>query len=184
MKPYTIRQIARLAGLSRATLLYYESLGLLMPAARNASGYRLYGENELERLRSIRALREAGVPMAAIGSILDDCTNSSMQLLKRRLLEIDGEIQSLRAQQITLARLLAQESLSAPARSADKAAWVALMRQAGLSEADMYRWHAEFEAAAPATHAQFLASLGLTADEVTEIRDWARTGQGNPRENG
>lgn len=174
MKPYTIRQIAGLAGISRATLLYYESLGLLVPAARSTSGYRLYGEKELERLRSIRAFREAGVPISAIGGILNDRANSSMQLLKQRLLEIDGEIRSLRGQQITLARLLAQESLTAPGKIADKDAWVALMREAGLSDADMHHWHAEFEAAAPDTHAQFLASLGLSADEIAEIRKWSQ----------
>lgn len=173
MNPYTIRQLAAQAGLSRATLLYYESAGLLSPACRSASGYRLYGQNELDRLRSIRALRDAGIPISAIKDILGNRSSASMQLLKVRLLEIDGEIRALRDQQIMLARLLAQESLSVPEKVADKNAWVNLMRDAGLSDADMHRWHAEFELASPEVHEQFLASLGLSADEIAEIRNWS-----------
>lgn len=181
MNPYTIRQLAAQAGLSRAALLYYESAGLLSPACRNASGYRLYGQNELDRLLSIRALRDAGIPVSAIREILEHRSSASMQLLKVRLLEIDGEIRTLRDQQIMLAQLLAQESLSAPGQVADKDAWVGLMRNAGLSDADMHRWHAEFELASPGIHEQFLVSLGLSADEVAEIRDWSRTpGSGRP----
>ncbi|HCI14906.1 MAG: hypothetical protein A2063_05085 [Gallionellales bacterium GWA2_60_142] len=174
MNPYTIRQLAAQAGLSRATLLYYESAGLLSPACRSASGYRLYGQNELDRLRSIRALRDAGISISAIKDILGDRSSASMQLLKVRLLEIDGEIRALRDQQIILARLLAQESLSVPEKVADKDAWGTLMRDAGLSDADMHRWHAEFELASPAVHEQFLASLDLSADEIAEIRNWSR----------
>lgn len=174
MKPYTIRQIARLAGVSRATLLYYESLGLLLPGARSARGYRLYGEEELQRLRSIRALRESGVPIAAISSILNDRGRSSIHLLKQRLLQIDGEIRTLRRQQIMLARLLAQESMHSPGKVSDKASWVALMRDAGLGEDDMRLWHAQFETTAPDIHARFLASLGLSEKEITEIREWSR----------
>jgi DNA-binding transcriptional MerR regulator len=174
MNPYTIRQLAAQAGLSRATLLYYESAGLLSPACRSASGYRLYGQNELDRLRSIRALRDAGISISAIKDILGDRSSASMRLLKVRLLEIDGEIRALRDQQIMLARLLAQESLSVPEKVADKDAWVTLMGDAGLSDADMHRWHAEFELASPAVHEQFLTSLDLSADEIAEIRNWSR----------
>lgn len=174
MNQYTIRQMAAQAGLSRATLLYYESAGLLFPACRSASGYRLYGQNELDRLRSIRAFRDAGISISAIKDILANRSSASMQLLKVRLLEIDGEIRTLRGQQIMLALLLAQESLSVPEKVADKVAWVTLMRNAGLTDADMHRWHAEFELASPEVHEQFLTSLGLSADEITEIRNWSR----------
>lgn len=181
MNPYTIRQLAAQAGLSRSALLHYESAGLLSPASRSASGYRLYGQNELDRLRSIRALRDAGISISAIKDILENRSSISMQLLKARLLEIDGEIRALRNQQIMLARLLAQESLSAPEKIANKDAWVGLMRNAGLSDADMHRWHAEFELASPEVHERFLASLGLSADETAKIRNWSRMpGSGKP----
>jgi DNA-binding transcriptional MerR regulator len=47
---YTVTQLARRCGLSRTALLYYESIGLLLPARRTAGNYRCYGEQDLVRL--------------------------------------------------------------------------------------------------------------------------------------
>lgn len=176
MKLMTIRELAARAGVSRATLLYYEAAGLLLPARRSSSGYRLYGAGELERLESIRAFRNAGMAVSVIGDILGSRPSTSMQLLEARLFDLDREIQVLREQQITLARLLAQASLDSPGKIGSKEAWVGLMRKAGLSDADMRRWHAIFEADAPDSHKEFLASLGLSSSEVAAIRSWAREG--------
>ena len=50
------------------------------------------------------------------------------------------------------------------------APWVALLREAGFSEADMAQWHRDFEQEAPADHQAFLAALGLSAAEIAAIR--------------
>lgn len=55
--------------------------------------------------------------------------------------------------------------------------WVAIMKKAGFSEDDMHRWHAEFEASAPAEHQEFLEFLHIPPDEVRAIRDWSRANQ-------
>src|SRR5215813_6746939 len=59
--PLTITHLARLCGLSRSTLLYYESAGLLRPARRGSGAYRVYGEKDVVRLRQVRAYREAEI---------------------------------------------------------------------------------------------------------------------------
>ena len=51
--PLTVTRLARACGLSRTTVLYYESIGLLKPGLRSAGNYRLYSEKDLERLRQI-----------------------------------------------------------------------------------------------------------------------------------
>jgi DNA-binding transcriptional MerR regulator len=56
----TVSQLAQRCGLSRGALLYYESVGLLKPAARTAGNYRNYGEADLRRLQQICVYREAG----------------------------------------------------------------------------------------------------------------------------
>ena len=59
---YTVGQLAKLFGLSRSTLLYYDEIGLLSPSARSASNYRLYSEADIRRVRIIRFLtRRQGV---------------------------------------------------------------------------------------------------------------------------
>ncbi|MBN1528588.1 MAG: MerR family transcriptional regulator [Thermoleophilaceae bacterium] len=55
MEGLTINQAAETTGWSPRMLRYIESAGLIGPA-RNASGYRLYGAAELQRLRTLREL--------------------------------------------------------------------------------------------------------------------------------
>ena len=53
MKPYSIGQLAKLAGISIRTLNYYDKIGLLKPTKRAQSNYRYYGKDELFRLQQI-----------------------------------------------------------------------------------------------------------------------------------
>jgi MerR family transcriptional regulator, thiopeptide resistance regulator len=65
-----IKSFATEAGVSVRTLHLYDRLGLLAPAAASESGYRLYGEAELERLEHILALRFVGLRLDQIKELL------------------------------------------------------------------------------------------------------------------
>jgi len=52
----------------------------------------------------------------------------------------------------------------------DVEAWCAMFREIGLSEADMKRWHALFEARHPDGHQRFLEWLGLAPDRIERVR--------------
>ncbi|MBX6750568.1 MAG: MerR family transcriptional regulator [Micromonosporaceae bacterium] len=68
----TIGTFARMAQLSPKALRLYDELGLLTPAAVDShSGYRYYRPAQLERARLISLLRRLGLPLAAIGAVLD-----------------------------------------------------------------------------------------------------------------
>lgn len=71
-KQYSVKQLARLAGVSVRTLHLYDELGLLKPAVRTQARYRLYGEPELLRLQQILFYKDLGLPLNEIGEILDD----------------------------------------------------------------------------------------------------------------
>jgi len=79
---YTIRKIADLAGISTRTLRYYESVGLLAPERMNSSGYRIYGQAQVDRLQIILFFRELGLSLAAIRGILESDTFDSTQALR------------------------------------------------------------------------------------------------------
>ncbi len=64
------KQFAKEAGVTVRTLHLYDRLGLLHPAKRTESGYRLYGEAELERLEQIMALRFVGFRLEHIKELL------------------------------------------------------------------------------------------------------------------
>ena len=170
----TVSRLARSAGLARGTILYYESIGLLKPASRSGAGYRQYGDRELARLRQICVYRKAGIPLADIRGILDRPERGGASaILKRRLVEIDAEIETLRDHQRAILRILRKNSLRrSDVISKDK--WVSIMKASGFSKDDMHRWHAEFERLAPAEHQEFLEFLHIPADEIRTIREQSR----------
>jgi DNA-binding transcriptional MerR regulator len=67
---YTIKKLANLVGVSTRTLRFYDEIGLLKPHRINASGYRIYGQQEIDLLQQILFYRELGVPLEQIQSIL------------------------------------------------------------------------------------------------------------------
>lgn len=68
---YTINKLARLAGISTRTLRYYDEIGLLRPPRMNSSGYRYYGQAEVNKLQQIMFYRELGFKLHTIGKILE-----------------------------------------------------------------------------------------------------------------
>lgn len=64
-----ISQLAERCGVPPSTLRYYETSGLL-PADRTSSGYRVYGEDAVERLAFISAAKHLGLPLEEISELL------------------------------------------------------------------------------------------------------------------
>lgn len=71
----TIGALARLTGVPVKTIRNWSEQGLLPPAARTPAGYRLYGADAPARLEIVRSLRDLGIGLAAIRSVLHrECT--------------------------------------------------------------------------------------------------------------
>lgn len=163
----SVSQLGRRFGLSRSTLLYYDRIGLLSPSARSPAGYRVYGDADVKRLEAICRYRKGGLGLRAIAELLDGA--STAKILSDRLAALDAEIERLREQQRVVVKLLAQRGVK-DVRAMDKERWTAILRSAGLDDAQMRRWHEEFERRAPRGHQDFLESLGLSKGEVARIR--------------
>jgi DNA-binding transcriptional MerR regulator len=68
-----VTEVATEVGLTPRAVRYYEERGLLKPAGRSGGAYRLFDEDDVERLRFIRGLRDdAGFSLAEIGRLLED----------------------------------------------------------------------------------------------------------------
>lgn len=95
LKRMTIGELARLAGVTTKTVRFYSNEGLLPTSGRSEAGYRQYKDEDLERLALIRALREAGLDLATIRSILDREV-TLREALTLRLAVIEAHMTSLR----------------------------------------------------------------------------------------
>src|SRR5271169_5201388 len=67
---YTVKQVAKMSGVSVRTLHFYDETGLLKPAHRGANGYRFYEEAQLLTLQQILFYRELGFELKQIKQIL------------------------------------------------------------------------------------------------------------------
>lgn len=113
-----IGEIAEQADVSTKTIRYYESIGLIAEPGRTRSGYRDYTSEAITRLRFIRDAQASGLSLVEIQAVLelkDDgrptCEHTA-GLLRRRLEELDSQIERMLTMRGQLARLAARaESL-------------------------------------------------------------------------
>ena len=87
----TIGEVNRLTGVSVRALQYYDKIGLLSPSVRTEAGYRLYGDESLERLQQILLFRALEFSLGEIAAILE-----SPAFNRERALEQQIELLTLR----------------------------------------------------------------------------------------
>lgn len=68
----TVKEIAQLVGISVRTLHHYDEINLLNPSNVSSSGYRLYSDENVDRLQQILFFKELDFPLKKIKEILDD----------------------------------------------------------------------------------------------------------------
>ncbi|MGE3108373.1 MAG: MerR family transcriptional regulator [Phycisphaerales bacterium] len=111
-KPLTIARAARVVGLSASALRFYEREGFLSPSGRSRSGYRLYDQAALDRLRFLRAAQSIGLPLKDIRAVLEMDARTSRprmrELLEARLADVEGKLKELNTVRDALSRALAR----------------------------------------------------------------------------
>ena len=68
-----VSELAARAGVASSAVRWYESVGILPPASRQANGYREYGEEDLARLRLVVSLRRLGLGPEDAGRMAGLC---------------------------------------------------------------------------------------------------------------
>jgi MerR family transcriptional regulator, thiopeptide resistance regulator len=136
MKMLTVRQVARISGVSVRTLHHYDAIGLLKPASIGRNGYRYYGRDELLRLQQILLHRELGIPLAEIKGILDAPDFDQLEALRRQreklAAEADRYAQLVRTIDRTIADLTGDTEMNdqdlysgvTPPKQAEYEAWL------------------------------------------------------------
>ena len=106
-----IGHLAGKAGVAIDTVRYYERLGLLPEPVRRPSGYRDYGEDELQQLRFVRRCKALGFSLEEIRELLrlnadPDADRAEVRALtERRLADVDAKLRELQVLRDSLAEL-------------------------------------------------------------------------------
>lgn len=111
---FSIGELGREAGVKVPTIRYYEQIGLLPPAERNAGNQRVYGRAALERLTFVRHARELGFSLEAIRELLSlsdhperSCAAADA-IARRQLQAVEARMTRLAALKEELESMIAQ----------------------------------------------------------------------------
>ncbi len=118
---FTISDFAKLMGISRQTLIYYDRIGLFKPIRTLGNGYRLYSRSQINVLSLISMLSEMGVPLKKIKEFVDNISpDTAIAILKKQREEAEDKLRrlrmlesmiSLRIEQITCGKAAAEKPL-------------------------------------------------------------------------
>lgn len=93
---FTAGEVAKMSGVTKQMLIYYDNEGIFSPHIKGENGYRYYTHQQLEVLDSILILRELGVPLKEIKAHMENPTvESTTQLLKKQHMLIQDKIKHL-----------------------------------------------------------------------------------------
>jgi MerR family copper efflux transcriptional regulator len=107
----SIGEVAARSGVPPKTIRYYEEVGLIEPAPRTGSGYRVYGAVDLHVLRFVQRARSLGFSVRDCRQLLDlwrDPQRASAEvkaMTLHRIAEIDRKIAELAGMRATLTDL-------------------------------------------------------------------------------
>ena len=94
---FTIGEIAEAVDVPTSTVRYYERQGILKPSRRSVSNYRLYTEEDVQRLRFIRAAQATGFTLNDVTELLLPAPCGKVQkLIEERLETVAGRLRELR----------------------------------------------------------------------------------------
>src|SRR5262245_51155634 len=79
-----IADLARRAGLSTATLRYYEQEGLLQPLGRTEAGYRVYGDDAAQRVCFIQRAKALGLTLREIQQLTNEPSDAGIEQARLR----------------------------------------------------------------------------------------------------
>ncbi|MCL2004215.1 MAG: MerR family transcriptional regulator [Oscillospiraceae bacterium] len=85
---YSANKLAKMSGVSTRTLRWYDEIGLLKPVRVASSGYRIYGQAELDTLQQVLCYRELGFPLVEIKKLMSAPGYSREQAFVSHLAEL------------------------------------------------------------------------------------------------
>lgn len=119
-RAFRIGQVAARAGVTPATIRYYERQGLLPPPERTRSGYRKYSADAVEQLQFIQRGKALGLRLADVREVLAIADGGGVpcdhvrQRLRERLAGVEERLSQLRRLRETLRQAIRECDRASP----------------------------------------------------------------------
>jgi DNA-binding transcriptional MerR regulator len=135
-----ISDFAKLTGSTLKTILYYHKIGLLQEPERSPGGYRLYGPEELTRMRFIKYLKSIGLDLKHIKEVLGDIHNHGTlrEILQSLRVELLNEKKSLEERVAKIETLLSEEMAQLDDSSCSSASFQMITEILGPEQVEQY----------------------------------------------
>jgi DNA-binding transcriptional MerR regulator len=124
--------IGDVAGVTVRAVRHYHQRGILPEPARDASGYRRYDAQAVVDLVRIKALSEAGVPLARVRELLEAEPDEFAAALAEIDAKLRDEVRRLEAHRVAVGRLASADALALPTEVVD---YLSRLRGHGISGA-------------------------------------------------
>ena len=98
---FTIGQLAMRTGVPARTIRFWSDAGLVPPAGRSASGYRLYDADAAARLELVMTLRELGLGLDVVRAVLSRARTAA-EVAAAHVAVLDVQIRALRMRRAVL----------------------------------------------------------------------------------
>lgn len=100
---YKIGEVVKKLNINRETIRYYENIGLLTENKRDKNGYRLYSEDEIEKVEFILMVKSYGFSLKEIKVIFDEVYEDILgghvegikKIVEEKIRELQHKIESL-----------------------------------------------------------------------------------------
>ncbi|CEE90009.1 Zn(II)-responsive transcriptional regulator, regulates Zn export (MerR family) [Xenorhabdus nematophila str. Anatoliense] len=102
---YRIGQLAKLASVTPDTIRFYEKQGLMEHEERTEGGYRLYQEQDLQRLRFIRYAKQLGFTLEAIVELLSIRVDPEYHTCQESKLIVDSRLKEIEEKLLEMQRM-------------------------------------------------------------------------------
>jgi DNA-binding transcriptional MerR regulator len=91
-RTWKVGELAKLTGLTVRALRFYDSIGLFSPSGQTDSGHRLYNEADLLRLQQILSLKELGLSLEEVKSVMAGEQYSPLEIVALQMSRIEEQI--------------------------------------------------------------------------------------------
>lgn len=102
LNTYTRKDLSELFNIGKETLRYYESINLLPNPVRNESGYRVYSDEDLLRIKFIIKMKNYGFSLREISDLIrmvsnDKCADQDklVDYIDNKIISVENQIKDL-----------------------------------------------------------------------------------------